>query len=186
MSDGNVVAWPSATVRSTRQRGRTVGEKNRDERVRPKTPRRRQLALVLAGAAAVGSWLLLRPAPLPAAATVLQIDMNEYAFDYDQAGGDVLRSGRVVFRARNVGRLEHALRLVQLPEDMPGTIQQQLRSSERRAVTVVMDLLARPPGSEGFFAVDLAPGRYAMICFVEDADGRQHAVKGMSSEFWVR
>jgi hypothetical protein len=44
---------------------------------------------------------------------------------------------------------------------------------------------ARPPGSTTSVAVDLAPGRYGLVCFLPDPDGQQHAQKGMSSEFRI-
>ncbi len=36
------------------------------------------------------------------------------------------------------------------------------------------------------FTEPLEAGRYAMVCFVEDADGTPHAFLGMTSEFTVQ
>ncbi len=107
--------------------------------------------------------------------------MSEYKFDMDGSPP----GGRVVFRARNLGRLDHELVLVALPEDLP-PIQEQLRSDERRPASSIARIPPRVSGSTGTFAVDLSPGRYAFVCFVVDADGQQHARKGMSAEFRVR
>jgi hypothetical protein len=106
--------------------------------------------------------------------------MSEYAFTHPPR----VSPGRVVVRARNLGRLPHELVMVILPEDVP-PIGEQLRSPERRVVASLASLPARGPAREGTFAVDLAPGRYAFICFVADEDGGQHDQKGMSSELQV-
>ena len=107
--------------------------------------------------------------------------MREYGFEYRAD----FRAGRTVVRARNQGKLLHQLVLIYLPPDVP-PLGEQLRSEERRVVPTVVNLAARPPGRSGTFAVDLDPGRYGFVCFVEDPDGRQHAQKGMSSEFRVK
>lgn len=117
---------------------------------------------------------------LPRSAPTVDVDMSEYRFDYDATFG----VGRTVVRVNNRGQLEHQLVLVFL-EPGVAPIEAQLRSPERIVVPTVVSLGARPPGGTGTFAVDLDPGRYGFVCFVEDPDGAQHAVKGMSSEFRV-
>lgn len=107
--------------------------------------------------------------------------MAEYRFDYDRS----IRRGRVVFRAYNAGRLNHELVLAILPPDVP-PIAEQLSGPTRRFVNGLATLPVRRPGQQNLFAVDLEPGRYAMVCFVRDADQVPHARKGMSSEFTVR
>ena len=92
--------------------------------------------------------------------------------------------GRVVLRIRNTGHLRHDLVLTQLPEDLP-PILDQLQGSTRRNATNIASVRPRSPGSRTAIAVDLAPGRYAIICFVQDPDGQQHARKGMAAEFWI-
>jgi len=92
--------------------------------------------------------------------------------------------GRQVFRVTNAGATEHSLVLISLSDDVP-PIAEQLRSEERRGVPTFAKLPARPPGSEDTFAVELATGRYAFVCFVTDPDGISHALKGMASEFRV-
>lgn len=118
----------------------------------------------------------------PASAPVVDVGMNEYEFSFD--AGDV-GAGRVVFRARNLGRLDHELLLAELPEDLP-PLAEQLQSDKRRPLSNVGRVSLRRPGTTGTFAADLAPGRYAMICFVRDPDGDLHAIKGMAREFSVR
>ncbi len=118
--------------------------------------------------------------PLPPSATTVTVQMREYAFVYEPPNAP----GRVVFEVHNEGRLPHDLVLVPLPADLP-PIDEQLRGTTRRDVSLLANIPARPPGSRTVFAVDLEPGRYGLVCFVLDPDGQQHAQKGMSSEFVI-
>lgn len=111
---------------------------------------------------------------------VVDVTMRDYRFEYEPPRA----SGRIVFRARNEGRLSHELVLVFLDEGIP-PLEEQLRSSERRVVPTLAGLPRRGAGRAGTFAVDLAPGRYGLICFLKDADGRQHDQKGMNAEFRI-
>jgi len=134
------------------------------------------LAAVGTGCQAAG------PPSLPGRAALVDVAMHDYNF----TSPPVVPRGRVVFRAANAGRVQHELVLVSLPADFPLTIDAQLHSEQRRAFPPVGLLPPRAPGRSGAFAVDVSPGRYAMICFVRDPDGRQHSLKGMSAEFRVR
>ena len=119
-------------------------------------------------------------ADFPAPAAQVDVGMREYGFDYASA----FQSGRIVINVRNDGQVPHQLVLVSLPPELP-PIDEQLRSGERTVVPTVVGLRERAPGGSGTFAVDLDPGRYAFICFLQDSDGVQHARKGMNSEFLV-
>jgi uncharacterized cupredoxin-like copper-binding protein len=140
-------------------------------------PRRLVAAVLLASASSCSGSSRSFPPP----ARTVHVDMREYRFDYRKS----FRAGRTVVRVRNRGELVHQLVLINLPADVP-PLDTQLRSGERRVVPTIVDVQARPPGATGSFAVDLDPGRYGFVCFVQDPDGRQHAQKGMSSEFRVR
>lgn len=113
---------------------------------------------------------------------VVDVKMTEYRFGFDPAR---LRPGRVLFKARNEGRLSHQMVLVALPPELPPIVE-QLNAPERKAVTQVARFPPKRPGTTAAFAVDLQPGRYALICFVPDPDGKQHGAKGMASEFRIR
>jgi hypothetical protein len=119
--------------------------------------------------------------PVPPKPALVTIVAREYRFDYSPPR----KRGRTVFELRNRGRRNHDMVLVELPADVP-PIDVQLRSPSRQVVPTLASLPARRPGGRGTFALDLAAGRYAIICFVRDPDGRQHAQKGMSSEFRIR
>ena len=144
---------------------------------------RRPVALALVVALAAGSCVVGRKEradPLPPPPGQVQVVMRDFRYDYDKA----VPGGRVVFRVRNEGSVEHSLTLINLPEDYP-PIDEQLRGEVRRGAPTIALIPSRPPGGGGTFAVDLVPGRYAFVCFVADADGVLHALKGMNSEFRI-
>lgn len=106
--------------------------------------------------------------------------MREYRFDF----GSVHR-GRVIFDVFNRGHITHRMSVVPLPADLP-PIEQQLHGSDRRILFTLAAVPDTAPGGHGIVATDLAPGRYALICFLTDSDGVSHALKGMASEFRVK
>jgi hypothetical protein len=106
--------------------------------------------------------------------------MGEYAYQYEAPRS----AGRLVFEIRNTGRLSHELVVVVLPEDVP-PIDEQLHSENRIVIPNIASIAPQPPGGRGTFAVDLEPGRYALLCFVREPDGEPHALKGMNSEFTI-
>lgn len=120
-------------------------------------------------------------APLPSSPPLIGVTMRDYGFDHPP----LLPRGRVVLRVHNAGRLRHEMVLERLPEDFP-PIDEQLRSKTRRAAPIIAYLHPLRPGASDAIAVDLTPGRYAMVCFIEGRDGTTHARKGMNSEFRVR
>lgn len=79
--------------------------------------------------------------PLPPAPPVVVVAMTEFRFEY----GQVIPSGRVVFRFMNQGAEQHRPTLKPLPEDMP-PIEEQLRGSERRASVPFADVGTLGPG----------------------------------------
>lgn len=133
----------------------------------------------VASAVATGCSRSTPASELPQSPPTIEVTMRENSFDYD---GPV-PEGRVVFRVRNAGRVDHRLTLMPLPEDTP-PILEQITGPERRVGARFAGIPTRPPGTTGMFAVDLLPGtRYAMVCYVVDRDGTSHAHKGMVSEF---
>lgn len=117
--------------------------------------------------------------PLPAGPQVVEVDLADYRFDYEPA----IAAGPVLFRVTNTGSVAHSLTMLPLAEDIP-PIDQQLRGSERRAITPFAGMGPHKPGSSTSFAVQLEPGlRYALVCFVVDDQDNPHFLRGMSSEF---
>lgn len=111
---------------------------------------------------------------------MVPVSMREYGYSYEPPKA----SGRIVFNVDNNGRVDHEMVLIVVGDEIP-PIDEQLRSGERLVVPTVARMTPKAPGGWGALAVDLVPGRYAMVCFVQDADGGQHAQKGMSTEFRI-
>ncbi len=107
--------------------------------------------------------------------------MHEYRFAVSDSE---VEPGRTVFMVENEGETAHELTLEALPPDFP-PIDEQLRSDTRRVLPTLALLRPREPGTGDAFAVDLVPGRYALVCFLEDDDGVQHSLKGMATEIRV-
>lgn len=118
---------------------------------------------------------------LPPRPIVIEVTMVEYSFEVSDAE---VPPGRAVFEVENDGDTEHELTFEALPDDFP-PINEQLQSDTRRVAPTVALLSAQPPGSGASFAVDLLPGRYALVCFLADDDGVQHSLKGMATEIRV-
>lgn len=117
--------------------------------------------------------------PLPPQPATANVKMSEYRFEHGK-----IPEGRVVFRIRNAGREPHRLSLIPLSEDFP-PLEEQLRGDTRQVVLTKAAIPDTPPGGTGTFAVDLTPGRYAMVCLSVGPDGKSHARQGMGSEFRV-
>lgn len=125
---------------------------------------------------------------LPNPPPVLNVTLSDYRFDYDAQ----VPRGRVEFRVRNTGRSAHELVVVILPEQSPSLqdlfaeTTAQPAETNAGALRNLAVLPPRQPGGTGTFAADMAPGRYGFLCFIQDADGKQHIDKGMLSEFRVQ
>ncbi len=107
--------------------------------------------------------------------------MEDYRFDHPPDSP----AGRVIFQVANRGRVDHQLLLARLPEDLP-PLDAQLHSEVRRPVETLRMLPPFAPGESSSFAADLAPGRYGLMCFLQDpGDEVTHALQGMNSEFVI-
>lgn len=105
--------------------------------------------------------------------------MRDHAFEIEGS----LQPGRIVVRVTNHGEADHDLTLLEIPADIDG-IDELLASSEG-GLSPAYTMATRAPGETGTFAVDLAEGRYAVLCSETDADGTPHYRKGMAAELEV-
>lgn len=120
-------------------------------------------------------------AALPPSASVISVRMTEYRFMAPSSAA----AGRTIFHVVNGGRIEHSLTLEKLPGDFP-PINVQLHSKVRRGAPAVAIMPPLCPGGRNTFAVDLTPGRYAILSAVVGRDGVVDALKGMAAEIRVR
>jgi uncharacterized cupredoxin-like copper-binding protein len=117
---------------------------------------------------------------LPPQPQTVNVIMREYSFDVQTS----IKKGRAVFVVSNAGQLDHQLTLEKLPAGFP-PILEQVRGNIRRSVPTVALMPEHGPGTTATFAVDLTPGRYALVCLTRDEDGVSHSAKGMATEFTV-
>lgn len=137
---------------------------------------------MLAGAAATVALAgCIRAAPLPPQPTIVEVAMRDHAFDVEPA--PPLPPGRVVFEARNAGEARHELAIVALPDR---DTDQQTESSGGMVVPTLGVIHARAPDERGRVAVDLTPGRYALVCLVKTDEGVAHTELGQRVDFEVR
>jgi len=108
----------------------------------------------------------------------------DYGFEFSQP----LQAGKQTIRVKNVAKQGHEVVILKL-------------APARKAADVLawMEKMEGPPpgmpiggttpmaqGEENIITLDLAPGEYALICFVPDAkDGKPHFVHGMSQEITI-
>lgn len=120
--------------------------------------------------------------PVKSNRVVLAVEMSEYRFTFDTN----VPAGRVIVEARNTGKLDHEMLMTVLPDDFPADVQEQLKGSTRRVLDPLAIAPRRGPGKTGTFAVDLAPGRYGLFCFLTEPGASQdHAHLGMAAQFRV-
>ena len=113
----------------------------------------------------------------------------EYAaLDFMFAGPSEIPSGWTTFRMPNQGEEHHVMILIQLPEGV--SYAEYNEATEQRTATgetpgwwsdlVIMGgPAALAPGLTGETTVKLDPGKYAMVCPVQTADGTMHSSLGM-------
>lgn len=125
-------------------------------------------------------------APVPTAApAVRSVDVvaSNYAFD----APDSLVAGPTTFRLANHGPELHHLVIVPLPDGKGlGDLMREADGDHLPAwAAPIGGPNAVDPGSHGETTVELAPGRYAMVCVIPAPDGMMHVKKGMGHEFIV-
>jgi hypothetical protein len=120
---------------------------------------------------------------------VVDVSAIEYAFEWDEDVGD----GDVAFEFSNDGEEMHEFALVSVGEDFDIDAVKEYAESDTSGE-------GQPPGVNDFagFAIatpgltanvpleePLAPGDYALLCFIPTEDGTPHVVLNMYSEFTV-
>ena len=120
---------------------------------------------------------------IPDGTTAVDLTLTEYKFTFDEA---TITSGNIAFNVSNIGGEQHVIDLAKISEDLD--IEEALQAEEDPGgIEPVGNIEPLDPGGETtmVFTEPLAPGRYAMICWVEAADGEPHFAKGMWAEFTI-
>lgn len=121
-------------------------------------------------------------AEVPPPAPTVDLTMQDYRFEVP---GE-LPPGRVVLDVANAGEENHDLTVVALPEDFPATFEEHFATGQRRPLGTVVFLSPLEPGETDILALDLAPGRYGLLCTLETPDGVAHSRLGMATQIRVR
>lgn len=116
-------------------------------------------------------------------ASAVDLSLTEHAFTFDEAQ---ITDGNIAFNVTNDGAEEHEVIVARVPADLD--LEEAVTLDEPpEGFDPIGGLFAITPGTETtlLFAEDLSPGRYALVCFVNAADDRPHAVLGMLADFTV-
>ena len=122
------------------------------------------------------------PVDPPAGSAVVRAEMVDYAFELSQSSAPA--GAPLVFEAPNRGQYPHELVVVRLPE---GATAEGVLSGEvaEADVQFVGATFAEPGGTARLVLVDLEPGTYTLVCFVDVPEGVPHVARGMHAQFAV-
>lgn len=146
---------------------------------------RRAAVAGLAVVAAVISACSAAATPVPAGPTTVDITLQEWAV---VPSVTEVKAGQVTFNAKNMStKEEHEMVVVKsdlglfdLPKGSDGKVDE-----EGAGMTAVGEIPEMAAGASGSITLDLAAGKYLLICNIVDADGTAHYGSGMSTAFTV-
>lgn len=146
-----------------------------------------RMRLVLPGAALAAivilSPLALAGSPDSTEPPIVTITAHDHTFD----APETMPSGAVTIRFVNEGESAHHAQLIRFrdgktPEDMAAAMEQ---GEIPDFITLVGGPSIVMPGMEATVTVELRPGSYWWLCFVEDENGVPHLAQGMASHVEV-
>jgi hypothetical protein len=114
----------------------------------------------------------------------LVVNARDFAFD----APDTIEAGWVRVRLINHGPEPHHVQLVRLGDGhtLPELLEQAARGNLTPSwATFVGGPNTPRPGAASEVALDLAPGNYAMLCFITSLDHVPHLAKGMTRSLTV-
>lgn len=125
-------------------------------------------------------------AVVPEGTTTVELSLLEYQFAFDAAE---ITSGNIAFAVSNVGGEEHEIAIASVTADLD--IDAAFETIAPGDFPEGFDVIAVAgpwePGTSSavVFTEELSSGRYALLCFIEAADGTPHAFLGMTNEFTI-
>jgi uncharacterized cupredoxin-like copper-binding protein len=113
------------------------------------------------------------------------MELSDYTFGFSKP----LAAGRRVLRVTNVATQPHEVFIAKLaPGKSAGDLLAWVEKMQGPPPGMPMGgTVGLAKGESNDLILDLAPGKYALLCFVPDAkDGKPHIAHGMVKEFEVK
>ena len=129
------------------------------------------------------------PGPVPGPRSPLKVpEITVVAADYQFTAPSSVAAGPTAIRLVNRGKEIHHVVIFRMAPGM--TTEQLAEALKHPGPPPDMTMLqggpnAVNPGGSATAIVDLAPGNYALLCFVPAADGTPHVMKGMIRQLTV-
>lgn len=134
-----------------------------------------------------GDFLLIDTTPAldvaaPEGATVITGEMVDYAFELSETSAP---AGSIVFDVTNTGEYPHELLVMSLPEGI--TVDDVFEDESLFEQVRFHGFTFSEPGQDAppLVLVDMEPGTYTIVCFVDVPEGVPHVMRGMILEFEV-
>jgi len=121
------------------------------------------------------------PPEIPDGATVIEGEMVDFEFVLDSTSAP---AGDVAFQVTNTGTYPHVIVLLQLPDGTSAA--DVLEDESLLGHTRDFGGAFAEPGQEAtLLTLDLQPGAYVLVCFVDVPEGVPHFMRGMILDFEV-
>jgi hypothetical protein len=122
------------------------------------------------------------PVEIPEGATVIDGELVDYAFELSQTSAS---AGDIAFNVTNTGEYPHEMLVLQLPDGV--TVDALLEDESLFAQVQFLGFTFAEPGQTAnpLVLVDVQPGTYTLVCFVDVPEGMPHVMRGMVLEFEV-
>lgn len=122
------------------------------------------------------------PVAIPQGARVIDSYLVDFHFKLDQESAP---AGDIAFNVMNTGEYPHEMVVLKLPEGM--TVDDLMNDQSLFDQVEFIGYTFAEPGQTAppLVLVDMKPGTYTIVCFVDVPDGVPHVMKGMYVEFEV-
>jgi hypothetical protein len=122
------------------------------------------------------------PVAVPVGATVVAGELADYAFVLSETSAP---AGDIAFTVTNTGEYPHELVVLKLPEGV--TVEALFEDESLFEQVEFLGFTFAEPGQDAspLVMVDVEPGTYTLVCFVDVPEGIPHVMRGMVLEFEV-